>query len=53
VLELLKGSDTPEDDRRTFLKAQLFFWLIGATDGHAKNFSVRLSRRSLPADAAL
>jgi serine/threonine-protein kinase HipA len=43
VLELLKGSDAPEEDRRTFLKAQLFFWLIGATDGHAKNFSVRLS----------
>ena len=43
VLDLLKGSDAPEEDRRTFLKAQLFFWLIGATDGHAKNFSVRLS----------
>ena len=43
VLEILKGSDVPEDDRRTFLKAQIFFWLIAATDGHAKNFSVRLS----------
>ncbi len=24
------------------LKAQILFWLIGATDGHAKNFSVFL-----------
>ena len=40
---LLKGSDTPDDDRRTFLKAQMVFWLLGATDGHAKNFSLRLA----------
>ena len=24
------------------MKAQIFFWLIGATDGHAKNFSIFL-----------
>lgn len=24
------------------MKAQIFFWLIGATDGHAKNFSLFL-----------
>jgi HipA N-terminal domain len=42
ILDLLKGSDTPEEDRRTVLKAQILFWLIGATDGHAKNFSVFL-----------
>lgn len=42
ILDLLKGSDTPEKDRRTVLKAQILFWLIGATDGHAKNFSVFL-----------
>jgi serine/threonine-protein kinase HipA len=29
-------------DRLTFLKANLVFWLLGATDGHAKNFSVFL-----------
>ncbi len=40
VLDLLKGSDNPIDDQDTFLKAQIIFWLIGATDGHAKNFSV-------------
>jgi len=43
VLNLLKGSDTPTDDRLTVFKAQVFFWLIGATDGHAKNFSIFLS----------
>lgn len=41
--ELLKGSDTPEQDRRLFFKAQIVFWLLAAIDGHAKNFSVRLS----------
>src|SRR3546814_10581590 len=39
ILNLLKGSDTPSEDQTAFLKAQLVFWLIGATDGHAKNFS--------------
>lgn len=40
VIGLLKGSDTPEADVATFLRANIVFWLIGATDGHAKNFSV-------------
>lgn len=42
ILELLKASDRPEEDRRTVLKAQMLFWLIGASDGHAKNFSIAL-----------
>lgn len=42
VLGLLKGSDTPIDDQDIFLKAQLVFWLMGATDAHAKNFSLFL-----------
>ena len=41
---LLKGSDTPAEDQKAFLKAQVLFWLIGATDGHAKNFSIFLGR---------
>ena len=41
-LGLLKSSDTPDHDRRAFIKAQIVFWLIGATDGHAKNFSLFL-----------
>jgi serine/threonine-protein kinase HipA len=42
ILDLLKASDEPEADQRVFLKAQIVFWLLGATDGHAKNFSVFL-----------
>ncbi|RUV15388.1 MULTISPECIES: type II toxin-antitoxin system HipA family toxin [unclassified Mesorhizobium] len=43
IIELLKGSDRPEDDIAVFLRACIVFWLIGATDGHAKNFSIFLS----------
>ena len=43
VLGLLNGSDTPIKDRDIFLKAHLVFWLMGATDAHAKNFSLFLS----------
>jgi serine/threonine-protein kinase HipA len=42
LLDLLKGSDHPAQDQKTVLKAQMLFWLIGATDGHAKNFSIFL-----------
>lgn len=42
IANLLKGSDRPAQDHRTLIQAQLAFWLIGATDGHAKNFSVFL-----------
>ena len=42
ILDLLKGSDNPAKDQKTVLKAQMLFWLIGATDGHAKNFSIFL-----------
>lgn len=41
-LDLLKSSDHSDVDRRAFMKAQIVFWLIGATDGHAKNFSLFL-----------
>ena len=42
ILQLLRGSDDPLTDQRAFLKANIVFWLMGATDGHAKNFSVFL-----------
>jgi len=42
ILNLLKASDTPAEDQKMFLKAQILCWLIGATDGHAKNFSIFL-----------
>jgi serine/threonine-protein kinase HipA len=43
ITSLLQASDEPTQDRAAFFKAQLLFWLIGATDGHAKNFSIFLS----------
>lgn len=42
ICGLLQGSDEPLRDRANFLKATILFWLIGATDGHAKNFSIAL-----------
>jgi serine/threonine-protein kinase HipA len=43
IAKLLRGSDDPSADQLAFFKAQVLFWLIGATDGHAKNFSIFLS----------
>jgi len=40
-INLLNASSNTED-RATFFKAQIFFWLIAAIDGHGKNFSVFL-----------
>ncbi len=40
IMTLLQGSDEPLRDQAAFLKSQIIFWLIGATDGHGKNFSV-------------
>jgi serine/threonine-protein kinase HipA len=43
ILRLLRDCDNPAEDQRKFMKTMIFFWLLGATDGHAKNFSVFLS----------
>lgn len=43
IMDLLKGSDTPEGDQRRFFMTQIVFWLVAATDGHAKNFSLQLA----------
>ena len=43
ALKLLSGSASPNADREQFLLVQLAFWLLAATDGHAKNFSVFLN----------
>jgi serine/threonine-protein kinase HipA len=42
IMELLLGSEQAAADRRLFMKTQLLFWLLGAIDGHAKNFSIYL-----------
>jgi serine/threonine-protein kinase HipA len=43
-LELIRGGTSYEADARVFVLAQLAFWLLAATDGHAKNFAVFLRR---------
>lgn len=42
IVKLLQASDEPLVDQYNFFKANILFWLIGATDGHAKNFSIAL-----------
>ena len=45
IMELLRGSDRADADRRDFLRTQILFWLLAAIDGHAKNFSVFILAR--------
>jgi serine/threonine-protein kinase HipA len=40
VMELLLGSNDAVQDRNNFFKTQIIFWVLAATDGHAKNFSI-------------
>jgi serine/threonine-protein kinase HipA len=42
-MRLLAGS-SDNGDRQSFALTQLAFWLMGATDGHAKNYSIFLER---------
>lgn len=42
IAGILQGSEAREKDLATLLKAQLLFWMMAATDGHAKNFSLFL-----------
>ncbi|MHB8948649.1 MAG: type II toxin-antitoxin system HipA family toxin [Rhodoferax sp.] len=39
-LDHLAGSQQAELDRTSFVLANLAFWLLAATDGHGKNFSI-------------
>ena len=41
---VLSNSEHPDEDRAVFLLAQFAFWLLAATDGHAKNFSLQHRR---------
>lgn len=41
-LDVLKNSSNHPSDALTFLKAQMLFWFLAATDGHAKNFSINI-----------
>lgn len=40
IMDILLGSADGYSDRRNFLKTQVLYWMLGAIDGHAKNFSI-------------
>lgn len=42
IAGLLGRSEEGTRDLRTFLAAQILFWMLAAPDGHAKNFSIHL-----------
>ena len=42
ILKILENSNARETDRNNFYSAQILFWMLAATDGHAKNFSLFL-----------
>ena len=44
IMDYLLNSVNAEQDRYDFMKAQVLFWLLAATDGHAKTF-LFLSKR--------
>jgi serine/threonine-protein kinase HipA len=40
ILRILETSSQAAADKRAFVKAQIIFWMLAATDGQAKNFSL-------------
>lgn len=40
ILRILETSSRAASDKRAFLQAQIVYWLLAATDGHAKNYSL-------------
>jgi serine/threonine-protein kinase HipA len=40
IVQILSGSENADRDRMHFVLAQFTFWLLAATDGHGKNFSI-------------
>ena len=42
ITRILRRSAESQQDLKTVFRAQLLFWMLAATDGHAKNFSIRI-----------
>jgi len=40
ILNELARAEHPDSDQQHFMLSQLAFWMLAATDGHAKNFSI-------------
>ena len=45
-MRILDGASNSHRDKRTFFKAQIVFYLLMATDGHSKNFSLHHQSKS-------
>ena len=45
IMSLLLSSEQAATDRKRFFQYQVLFWLLGAIDGHAKNFSVFINAK--------
>jgi serine/threonine-protein kinase HipA len=45
IMKVLLGAKDANADREQFFRSQILFWLLAATDGHAKNFSIHLEPR--------
>lgn len=43
IMKLLGRTTKPDLDRRDFMRAVIFGFLIGGTDGHAKNYSILIA----------
>jgi serine/threonine-protein kinase HipA len=44
IMNVLRTSEDAFENRRRFFTCQIIFWLLAATDGHAKNFSIHLKQ---------
>ena len=42
IMNVLLGSQEASNDRKKFMKSVFLFWVLGAIDGHAKNFSLNI-----------
>lgn len=42
VMNILLGAQDANHDRQQFMKSVFLFWMMGAIDGHAKNFSLSI-----------
>lgn len=45
IMDFLQGSFNALDDRTHFFKSCFLFWVLGAIDGHAKNFSISIGSK--------
>jgi serine/threonine-protein kinase HipA len=44
IMKILLGSEDTNGDREKFFRSQILFWLLAATDGHSKNFSIYINQ---------